>query len=175
MTLSYSDLPLLRQGERIETPQMLRRRRRSQQISPCFGKGSGLKQQFCESSCQTSCNLPVLRQGERIETLHPRDSGSQAGYLPLLRQGERIETLRRRRSSAIALKKISPCFGKGSGLKLENDYGLLRGGLEISPCFGKGSGLKLYDWTGYDWTAQISPCFGKGSGLKHTNLAAGSS
>ena len=61
---------------------------------------------------------------------------------------------------------ISPCFGKGSGLKP-------RGQLEyhckvlISPCFGKGSGLKLRVTVPVRDDTGISPCFGKGSGLKH--------
>ena len=62
---------------------------------------------------------------------------------------------------------ISPCFGKGSGLKqLKQVIGLAP---KISPCFGKGSGLKHFSPLGCSvtsWPLDISPCFGKGSGLK---------
>ena len=36
---------------------------------------------------------------------------------------------------------ISPCFGEGSGLKLEGEE-RDRALANISPCFGEGSGLK---------------------------------
>ena len=36
----------------------------------------------------------------------------------------------------------------------------------ISPCFGKGSGLKLKSTAAFAVADSISPCFGKGSGLK---------
>ena len=133
-------------------------------ISPCFGKGSGLKLAFVMRHCTTYTYLPLLRQGERIETGLPgcgrpktcispcfgKGSGlklaafyercGDQGYLPLLRQGERIETLRRS-TPYWETELISPCFGKGSGLKLETEgpYGDIS---RISPCFGKGSGLK---------------------------------
>ena len=62
-------LPLLRQGERIET--------RSQMPT-------NVAEPY----------LPLLRQGERIETLEPLEGPrlERNVDLPLLRQGERIET-----------------------------------------------------------------------------------
>ena len=64
------NLPLLRQGERIETL-LLEVVLITLAISPCFGRGSGLKRYEVARSLESSIveDLPLLRQGERIETI----------------------------------------------------------------------------------------------------------
>ena len=65
---------------------------------------------------------------------------------------------------------ISPCFGKGSGLKLGSASQSADRSRRISPCFGKGSGLKRpKTCRRHREGTLISPCFGKGSGLKHAH------
>ena len=61
--------------------------------------------------------------------------------------------------------RISPYFGKGSGLKLVRPQ-QQPPAPHISPYFGKGSGLKLGLRGDHVQFVRISPYFGKGSGLK---------
>ena len=51
-----------------------------QDISPCFGKGSGLKLSYTIEDAEKAGHLPLLRQGERIETIE-RLSGTGKGRL----------------------------------------------------------------------------------------------
>ena len=70
------DLPLLRQGERIETHLLKLWIIGEIQISPCLGKGSGLKHAQGDDVLRVrQTDLPLLRQGERIETRRHWASG----------------------------------------------------------------------------------------------------
>ena len=77
--------------------------------------------------------LPLLRQGERIETRPSILDVTAITYLPLLRQGERIETLRFHGWPAAQCITISPCFGKGSGLKRKPQNPVQSRGSKESP------------------------------------------